>query len=99
VVTLDDMGKRAKDKISGIEGVIVGFTRYITGCDQYGLQFRKEEGKNELTTMWFDETRLDVTDNAPVMEPIQKHDPVEAEARGEAMAVGGPQPGTDRAQA
>jgi len=31
------LGKKAKDKITGFVGIIIGRAQYLTGCDQYAL--------------------------------------------------------------
>ena len=32
---MHNLGKRAKDKITGFEGVIIGKTTYLFGCDVF----------------------------------------------------------------
>lgn len=63
------LGQKAKDKITGFEGVLIGRASYITGCDQYLVQpplkddaFR--EGK------WVDEGRLEITGEAITPEDV-----------------------------
>ncbi len=54
-----ELGMKAKDKVTGFEGIIVGRCRYLTGCDQYGLAPAAKEGKIE-PAQWFDEGRIEV---------------------------------------
>ena len=56
------LGATAKDKITGLEGVVTGRATYITGCDQYLIQPRN----TEKDAKWIDEQRLDVS-GAPVL--------------------------------
>ena len=42
---MENLGKKAKDKITGFEGIIVGKIIYLFGCNQYGIapkNFNKE---------------------------------------------------------
>ena len=57
------LGVRAKDKVTGFEGLVIGKASYITGCDQYLLQPAVEAGKADKKPEghWFDEQRLEVT--------------------------------------
>ena len=55
-----ELGQKAKDKITGFEGILVGRITYLTGCDQYGLSPPAKDGKVN-DTQWFDEGRIVVT--------------------------------------
>ena len=58
-----EMGREARDTITGFVGIIVGRIRYITGCDQL-LICPKVKGDNEFQEgKWFDEPRLEYTKN------------------------------------
>ena len=48
------LGQKAKDKVTGFEGIIIGRCQYLTGCDQYGLVPPARDGKIE-PAQWFDE--------------------------------------------
>lgn len=59
---LIELGDKVKDKISGFEGIAVGRTKWIHGCDrinvaQMGLGKDGEPGK----TYSFDEAQLNIT--------------------------------------
>lgn len=56
---MENLGKQAKDKITGFEGVIIGKCYYLTGCHQYGLTPKAHEGKIQ-DTQWFDEKRIEI---------------------------------------
>ena len=55
-----ELGKKAKDEITGFEGTITGRAQYLYGCDQYCIvpPVDKEGkiGKGE----WFDEGRVKI---------------------------------------
>lgn len=57
------LGLKAKDKITGFEGIIIGKCEYLTGCNQYGLTPKSKEGEKILSTEWFDEGRIEITGN------------------------------------
>jgi hypothetical protein len=53
------LGQKAKDKVTGFEGIIIGRCQYLTGCDQYGLVPPARDGKIE-SAQWFDEGRIEI---------------------------------------
>lgn len=54
-----ELGKLAKDKVTGFKGIIVGRIEYLFGCNQYGLlpQKIKEDG-DVINCQYFDEGRI-----------------------------------------
>lgn len=54
-----ELGQKARDKVTGFEGILIGRCQYLTGCDQYGLAPPAKDGKIE-GTQWFDEGRVEV---------------------------------------
>lgn len=54
-----ELGQKAKDKITGFEGIIIGRAQYLTGCDQYVLAPPVKEGKI-CDSQWFDEGRIEI---------------------------------------
>lgn len=54
------LGDKARDMITGFEGIITAHIKYITGCDQFGLKPAKlnKEGL-PIATQWFDIMRLE----------------------------------------
>lgn len=49
-----ELGLKARDKITGFEGVITGRAQYLTGCDQYVLVPPVKDGQVQKSE-WFDE--------------------------------------------
>jgi hypothetical protein len=57
---LHELGKKAKDKITNFEGVIIGRTEYLFGCNVYGLAPATLEDGKRRDTEWFDEGRIEI---------------------------------------
>ena len=54
-----ELGKKARDKITGFEGILIGHAHYLTGCDQYGLAPPAKDGEVK-SSQWFDESRIEI---------------------------------------
>lgn len=52
------LGWKAKDVITGFEGVITGRVEYLTGCNQCLLTPKAMKGVPMPDPRWFDEQRL-----------------------------------------
>ena len=62
------IGQRIRDKITGFEGVVIGKTIWLTGCNTFGLQSEKTtDDGTPLKTQWFDENRLEKVEGADVV--------------------------------
>lgn len=57
---MENLGKQARDKITGFEGIITGKCYYLTGCHQYGIAAKVQDGKIP-DTQWFDQKRIEIT--------------------------------------
>ena len=56
---MDKLGKEAKDKVTGFQGIIIGKCNYLFGCNQYGISPKCKDGKIGETA-WFDEGRIQI---------------------------------------
>lgn len=65
-----NLGKEAKDKITGFKGVITGHAEYLTGCDQYLLQPNCDDVKKYPESNWFDEGRVDFLQESIKQEEV-----------------------------
>ena len=54
------IGKKAKDKITGFEGTVIGRSEYITGCDQFLVTPKVKADGEKKNGCWFDEQRLEI---------------------------------------
>lgn len=64
-----ELGRKARDKITGFEGVITGRAQYLTGCDQYVLVPGIKDGQLQKSE-WFDEGRLVVLGDGFTAEDV-----------------------------
>ncbi len=53
-------GDKVQDQVTGFEGIIIGVSRYINGCTQYGVRPRVDKDGKMVDAEWFDEDRLEV---------------------------------------
>ena len=74
------LGIEGKDRITGFTGIIIGVSRYLTGCDQYALKPPVDDKGNMRDAKWFDEGEI-----TKIGQGIHKKEVKSA-------ANGGPQP-------
>jgi hypothetical protein len=61
------LGHTMQDSISGFTGVAIGHCVYLTGCNQTLLQPRCEKSETKPEGQWFDDQRLKVMPDAPIV--------------------------------
>lgn len=72
-----ELGKQAKDKITGFEGILVGRAEHLFGCSTYGIapqMYDKEKGKRG-DTEWFDEGRIQIIGEGIAAEEVKADKP------------------------
>lgn len=74
-----ELGQKAKDKVTGFTGIIIGRCKYLYGCTQYGLVPESKDGKTS-EAVWFDEGRLIIVGRGILPKEVK------------AKKNGGPQP-------
>jgi hypothetical protein len=74
------LGKKAKDKITGFEGVVMARTEYLTGCARVSLQSEELKDGKPLEWVAFDEEQCVELEPEPL--DLEMEDP------------GGPRPDT-----
>ena len=57
---LIELGSRVREIISGLEGIVVARSQYLTGCNGYGIQPGLDKDGKVPDATWFDENRLQV---------------------------------------
>ena len=68
------LGMKAKDKVTGFDGILVGRAEYLTGCTQYGIAPPAKDGKIE-SAQWFDEGRIEVVGDGVTIEEVSSAAP------------------------
>lgn len=61
-----ELGITARDKITGFQGVVVGFVQYISGCNQALLVPPAKKDGTLLDGQWFDVQRCERVGKAAV---------------------------------
>lgn len=59
---MNKLGKKAIDKVTGFEGIIISKVYFLFGCAQYGLAAKVNDGKVG-DTLYFDEGRIEIIDD------------------------------------
>ncbi len=68
------LGQKAKDKITGFEGILIAKVTYLYGCDQYGVTPEARDGKTG-DTQYFDEGRIEIIGKGVLPEEVQTAKP------------------------
>ena len=55
-----NMGKLARDKVTGFEGVITAKAQHLYGCDAYYLTPKVDGNGKRGDPGWFDEGRIEI---------------------------------------
>ena len=69
-----ELGQKAKDKVTGFEGILIGRIEYLFGCNQYGIAPEAKDGKVNDTN-WFDEGRIEITGPGVTAEEVKAEKP------------------------
>lgn len=65
---LDLLGCQARDKVTGVEGVITSVSYDLYGCIQAVLTLKSNEQGEYKLTCWMDVIRFEVLNDTPVIE-------------------------------
>lgn len=72
---MNKLGKQAKDKVTGFEGIITSKHIYLTGCSQYGIQPKVDKDGNVPDIRYFDEGRVEITGDGITVEEVVAGEP------------------------
>ena len=61
MINYEHMGKQGKDSITGFKGTVIGYTRYISGCNQVLLSPKVNSDGRLEDSIWIDEQRIKFT--------------------------------------
>jgi hypothetical protein len=56
-----ELGMTVRDRITGFTGVVTGYVRYISGCNQALVVPKVKEDGSLIDPAWYDEQRLEDT--------------------------------------
>jgi hypothetical protein len=54
------LGVKAKDKVTGFEGIVTGRAEYLYGCEQYCINPKVDKAGKVLDAQWFDVGRIEI---------------------------------------
>lgn len=72
---MEKLGKKAKEKVTGFEGIITSKHIYLTGCNQYGIQPAMDKDGKVPDIRYFDEGRIDILGDGINAEEIAGEKP------------------------
>ena len=92
-----NLGDRARDKITGFVGIVVGRTEWLYGCQRLALKSEELKDGKTLDAEWFDEPQVELVDAAAVRPEWAKATTLGALHGPEAVipATGGPSRGEE----
>lgn len=61
-----ESGDILRDRITGLQGVVMVKAEYSTGCHHYGIQPRETKDGKEPDWTWLDQSRLDLVEKGAV---------------------------------
>ena len=72
---MENLGKKAKDKITGYEGIITAKVSYLYGCDQYGINPGVDKDGKLKDIIYFDIGRIEITGEGVKPEEVKDKKP------------------------
>lgn len=66
-------GDVLKDKVTGLQGVVMVRAEYSTGCHHYGLQSRELASGKSPEWEWLDQSRLELVESEAVTFEIPEN--------------------------
>lgn len=68
------LGKKGRDMVTGLEGIITAKINYLYGCQQLGITPEAKDGKVN-DTCWFDEGRVEIIGEGIAPASVQADSP------------------------
>jgi hypothetical protein len=68
ITHISKLGLEAKDRVTGLTGVITSVSFDLYGCIQYLLQPGADKGTDWKDSYWLDSNRVDFLSDQPVMD-------------------------------
>jgi len=68
---IHDLGKRAKDKITGFTGVLTARCEFLTGCNRYCIQPQELKDGKPIDSIYFDEAQIEIISDGISEKEVQ----------------------------
>ena len=72
---MKNLGKKAKDKVTGFTGIITSKHIYLYGCNNYGLNPGVDKEGKLRKSEYFDEGRIEILGEGIKPEDVQSEEP------------------------
>lgn len=72
VIMKPALGMKAKDIVTGIVGLIIGKSSWVTGCDTYGIKQPAKKDGTQIDIQWVDEARVEILDSESIFDKTKK---------------------------
>lgn len=69
-----NLGKQAKDKVTGFEGIITAYAIHLYGCNSYFITPKAVNGERK-DSGWFDEGRIEIIGEGIQAKEVQTDRP------------------------
>jgi len=66
-----ELGKKAKDKITGFSGILTARVEYLTGCNRYAVQPQELKDGKPIESMYFDEAQIEIISEGITPKDVQ----------------------------
>ncbi len=66
-----ELGRRAKDKITGFEGILTSRCEFLTGCNRYCIQPTELREGKPVDSLYFDEAQIEIVGEGISAENVQ----------------------------
>jgi hypothetical protein len=87
-----EVGARVRELVTGQQGVVIGITSWLTGCDTAGVQLPTDKEGKAPDLVWYDVTRLEVVEPRAACLRHLAGDVAEEIRSAVERELGGPQP-------
>lgn len=64
-----ELGQRLRDRVSEVEGIVIGRIEYLNGCTQYALKPKKLKDGKVLDAEWIDSQQVELVDEGIDIKP------------------------------
>ena len=64
-----ELGTKVKDKVTGLEGIVIAKCIYLNGCIQFEIAPAVNEKGETIKTQWIDQQQLEFVDHGILPNP------------------------------